>query len=399
MSSTTIRNIAAQAFVNTPVTVSLSGLIKADATVEVKAGDATAFRQNVTYMPPLDFIGQSVVECDSSDGSKVMITISVVPKPAGSLPTYQKIRTQTRETTMAGLEVEDRFWKIVDDSGPIEGPAAAFVPLKIHKITCLGFEEGHEPEKTLLNDKEFFASYNGIGSWIQYDLGQLCDISETSITWKSQGNFVLNISADKKSFFKVYEGHGIAISRLIFNKVQGILLKITSQSDIMEIYHIEVKGAPITPKPTQTGAQAVLERSSQIVEPGQLVIMDGSQSKGDIIRYVWDGLGVQIFNSDKAISSFVAPDVEEPTTFQFSLTIVDRNGQYSKAESLVYVKPPLVKKVGPETWLDGKPLGIYAKLDKLYKENPCCMTPEEAEKKGILPPRKRKSSSSTQNHS
>lgn len=73
MSSTTIRNIAAQASVNTPVTISLSGLVKPDATVEVKAGDATVFKQNITYMPPLDFVGQAVVECDSSDGNKVKI--------------------------------------------------------------------------------------------------------------------------------------------------------------------------------------------------------------------------------------------------------------------------------------------------------------------------------------
>lgn len=354
MSSTTIRNIAAQASVNTPVTISLSGLVKPDATVEVKAGDATVFKQNVTYMPPLDFVGIAIVQCDASDGNKVEITINVVPKPSNLQPEEIPRRIQIRSTTMAGDPVEDRYWTIDSDTGRIEGPAAAYVPLRIHKITGAAYEEGYEPEKTIApwvggyNETQYFAGITG--SWIQLDLGQLCDISEVSITWKSQGNFILNISTDKKSFFKAYEGRGIGISRLILANVQGILLKIVSQSDIMEIYHIEVKGAPITPKPTQTGAQAILARSSQIVEPGQLVTMDGSQSKGDIIRYVWDSQGqVRLFNSDKAISSFVAPDVLLPTTLQFSLTIVDRNGQYSKAESLVYVK---VDYPGPH-WKDG----------------------------------------------
>lgn len=355
MSSTTIRNIAAQASVNTPVTISLSGLVKPDATVEVKAGDATAFKQNVTYMPPLDFVGIAIVQCDASDGNKVEITINVVPKPSNLQPEEIPRRIQIRSTTMAGDPVEDRYWTIDSDTGRIEGPAAAYVPLRIHKITGAAYEEGYEPENVLSDDKKYFAGITG--SWIQLDLGQLCDISEVSITWKSQGNFILNISTDKKSFFKAYEGRGIGISRLILANVQGILLKIVSQSDIMEIYHIEVKGAPITPKPTQTGAQAILERSSQIVEPGQLVTMDGSQSKGDIIRYVWDGQGqVRLFNNDKAISSFVAPDVEEATTFQFSLTIVDRNGQYSKAESLVYVKPKLTHaSLGSDCALAGCP--------------------------------------------
>ena len=70
--------------------------------------------------------------------------------------------------------------------------------------------------------------------------------------------------------------------------------------------------------------------------------MDGSQSRGDITKYVWDqntSPTVLLFNADTAICSFVAPEVEKPTTLAFTLTIVDRNGQYSKADSLVHVKP------------------------------------------------------------
>lgn len=352
--STVVLNVAAQTYSGSPVTISLSGLIKPDATVEVKAGNATAYKQNVTFMPPLDFTGQAVVECEASDGNKVVITIGVVPKPSGLAPEAKPVRVQTRITTMPGDPVEERFWEVTSDSGKLEGPAAAYVPLKITKVTALGFEEGHEPEQTITdwNVGDHYFQAIGAGSWIQYDLGQVCDVSEISIAWKSQGNFQLAISVDRKNLVKVYEGRGVGISKITLFKVQAVIIKIISQADIMEIYHVDVKGAPITPKPTQTGAQAVLQRSSQIIEPGQLVIMDGSQSRGDIVRYVWDQSStptVSIFNANTSIASFVAPEVERPTTLQFSLTIVDRNGQYSKAESLIHVK---VDYPGPH-WKDG----------------------------------------------
>lgn len=370
MSSTVVFNVSATTFVNQPVTVSLSGLIKPDATVTVVAGDnqATAFKQNVTFMPPLDFVGTSIINCDASDGNKIVISVLVIPKPSGAEPAEAKVRTQIRTTTMAGDPVEDRFWTITEDTGKIEGPMASYVPLKISKVKALGYEEEHPPEEVLVDSNSFFVC-NGIGSWIELDLGQLYNISEINIRWRSSSSFSLAISKDKKTFSNIYQGRGIGISSI---KMPGsdsiILFKITSMDNNMEIFYISVKGSPITPKPTATGAQAVLIHNSQIVSPGQLVTMDGSLSRGDITRYVWDHSSdpvVTLFNEKTPIASFIAPEVEEATTLQFTLTVVDRNGQYSKAESLIHIEATKKEK---EKEKEKPPL---QKLDDV-KENPCC---------------------------
>lgn len=371
---------------NESVVISLSGLIKSDATVEVVAGNATAFKQNVTFIPPSSFVGASVVECDVSDGNKVIITVGVLAKPVSSKLQEQKIRTQTRETTMAGLEVEDRHWKIVDDSGPIEGPSASFVPLKIAKVTALSFVEEHPPEE-VLTDSGYFSTV-GVGSFIELDLGTIYNVAEIDIDWRGSSSFSLDISSDRKSYHNIFQGKGFGLSNVKMAKGTAVLIKITTMTETMEIYHISVKGSPMTPKATSTGAQAILKHSSQIVEPGQLVTIDGSDSRGDITRYVWDQSTspvVQLFNDKTAVCSFVAPEVVRSTTLQISLTVVDRNGQYSKAESLIYIEGKPRFPVGNPSW-DVKPDSDLSKLDKFYKENPCCRTPDDIPEMILLSP-------------
>ena len=155
-------------------------------------------------------------------------------------------------------------------------------------------------------------------------------------------SFSLAISTDRKNLTNVYQGRGVGVTNIKMPNASAVLIKITSMSDFMAITNVVIKGSPSTPKATATGAQAVLHHSSIVTEPGDLVVMDGTDSRGDIIRYVWDQNSsptVQLFNDKTAVCSFVAPDVEAPTTLQYSLTIVDRNGQYSKADILVHVKP------------------------------------------------------------
>lgn len=344
--STVILNIAATTTVNTPVTISLSGLIKPDASCEVITGTATAIRQNIMYVPASDFQGSDLVEVQCSDGNKVAITVAVVENKA-TKKQEQQIRTQTRQTSMAGRWPEDRFWTVTEDTGPIEGPSAAFVPLRIEKVTAMTFIEGHPPEHTIDGDPFTYYSTEGAGSWIQFDLGHLCNISEVDISWAQTGTFSLAISTDRKNMVNVYQGRGVGKTNIKMPNASAQLVKITSMSDFMEISDIVIKGSPSTPKPTATGAQAVLRHSSIVTEPGDLVIMDGTDSRGDIIRYVWDQNSsptVQLFNDKTAVCSFVAPDVESPTTLQYSFTIVDRNGQYSKADILVHIKPKIEEK-------------------------------------------------------
>ena len=246
MTSTVVLNVSATTYQNTPVTVSLSGLIKPDAVVKVLSGTASVIRQNILYQPPYNFKGNDQVECEISDGNKILIAIAVIAKPV-SIEEKPQVRVQTRETSTPG-DPEDKYWTITKDTGPLEGAAPSPVPLRIHNITALNSIEDHPPENAIDGSKTTWFSAEGAGSWIQLDLGQICNVSELLITWDTSTDFSLAVSIDRKTMNTVYQGRSQPVTSIKMPKATAQLLKITALGNFMGISDITVMGSPITPK-------------------------------------------------------------------------------------------------------------------------------------------------------
>lgn len=70
--------------------------------------------------------------------------------------------------------------------------------------------DGNVPQNTIDNNLSTRWSNNGVGSWIQYDLGQDKTVCDVKIAWykgnERQSNFAVSVSTDGKSYKDVYSG-------------------------------------------------------------------------------------------------------------------------------------------------------------------------------------------------
>ncbi len=82
-------------------------------------------------------------------------------------------------------------------------------------------------------------------------------------------------------------------------------------------------------EPLSTNVKAIANTEPEIVESRTEIILDGSDSVGDNLRYNWDkisGPKVNIQESNNEIAKVIAPDVNKDKELVFELTVVDSNG-------------------------------------------------------------------------
>ncbi len=97
----------------------------------------------------------------------------------------------------------------------------------------------------------------------------------------------------------------------------------------------------------------------QTVASGDIVTLDGANSRGDIRSYSWAQTGgptVALTNADKARATFVAPRVTSATGLTFQLTVVDRAQRADTGTTSVTVQPPVTVALARATELLAGPL-------------------------------------------
>lgn len=264
-------------------------------------------------------------------------------------------RTQTRTTQTPGDPVPDQFWTITSDTGAIPGPSPVPGVLPIASVTAVGSDAQYPPQNAIDGNLATGWRHNGANSWIQVDLGQICNITEVDIAWykgdKRINNFAIDFSTDAKSFRNVFTGQSTGTTAQLepheIANLPAKLIKITvngnndpnvSNQQYAHIQEIAIKGAPASPSPTPTGVQAVITAPSQTAAPNATVTLDGSNSKGDITAYQWtqtSGTSVNILNATQKTATFIAPGITGPLIF--ALRVTDKSGQTSTANAIVQV--------------------------------------------------------------
>lgn len=264
-------------------------------------------------------------------------------------------RKQTRHTLTAGDPVPDQFWTIDSDTGPIPGPSPVPGILPISAVTAIGSDPSFPASNAIDGDLSTGWRNNGGGSWIQIDLGQVCNITKVSIAWykgdKRKNNFAIDFSADAKSFRNVFTGQSTGTTAQLEDypiaNLAAKLIKITvngntdpkpSNQQYAHIQEIQATGEPGTPIPTPTGVQAVITAPSQTAQEGMNVVLDGSNSKGDITAFMWSqttGTAVTLLNATTKTATFTAPSTVG--SLGFTLRVTDKAGSTSSANALVQV--------------------------------------------------------------
>lgn len=269
-------------------------------------------------------------------------------------------RTQTRQTQTPGDPVPDSFWTITADTGPIPGPSPIPGILPIANVTAIGSDASYPQQNAIDGNLSTGWRHNGVPAWIQVDLGQICNITEVDIAWfhgdKRINTFAIDFSTDAKSFRNVFTGQSSGntaqFDPTTIANLPAKLIKITvngnndpnpSNQQYAHIQEIQIKGEPAAPNPTPTGVQAIVTAPSQTAAPGATVILDGSNSKGDITAYQWtqtSGTAVTLMNATTKTTMFTAPGVTGP--LGFALRVTDKSGQTSTANAIVQIatSPP-----------------------------------------------------------
>jgi hypothetical protein len=144
--------------------------------------------------------------------------------------------------------------------------AGECVGLAVTNVTANG-NDGNVPSNTIDNNLSTRWSNNGIGSWIQFDLGQKKMVCSLDIAWYKgdtrTNNFVISVSADGSSFTNVYSGKnsGTTLSqeRVDFADREARYVKITvngnSDNSWASITETDISGYNLdstTPTPTPT---------------------------------------------------------------------------------------------------------------------------------------------------
>ncbi len=101
-------------------------------------------------------------------------------------------RVQTRQTEQPGDPVEDQYWKIISDTGPIAGVTGE---IKIVAVTASG-NDGNVETNVIDNDPNTRWSCLGIGSWIKLKLERLATVKQIDFQWYNDPARSYNITAD-----------------------------------------------------------------------------------------------------------------------------------------------------------------------------------------------------------
>ena len=80
----------------------------------------------------------------------------------------------------------------------------------------------------------------------------------------------------------------------------------------------------------------------QAVASGSQVMLDGSDSEGNVDSYSWAQTGgptVALRNAGSAVATFIAPNVASAVTLSFRLTVVNETNQADTDSTSVIVQP------------------------------------------------------------
>ncbi|WP_207555785.1 PKD domain-containing protein [Intrasporangium flavum] len=108
---------------------------------------------------------------------------------------------------------------------------------------------------------------------------------------------------------------------------------------------VTVSGAATDPIPVRAQADP-----DQTVQPGQLVTLDGSSSRGTILSYAWESPGgISLTSPEASLTTFTAPSA--PGDYELTLTVTGPGGTSDRATVKVTVTEPVVAVVasaGPD---------------------------------------------------
>ena len=106
--------------------------------------------------------------------------------------------------------------------------------------------------------------------------------------------------------------------------VYSVGLTVTDENDFSRSI---IKADYITVNPAPPVADA---GPDQNVNENVEVTLDGSSSTdpdGEITDYLWTVVGISITNASSSVASFTAPEVDSDTSYVFTLTVIDNDGQ------------------------------------------------------------------------
>jgi hypothetical protein len=137
--------------------------------------------------------------------------------------------------------------------------------LPISTVKANGFQSGNPPQNAIDNNLNTRWSQEGIGSWIQLDLGIQKLICSVDIAWylgnQRQNNFVISVSSDGTTFNNIFtgtsSGNTLSPENYDFSDVNARYVKITvngnTQNQWASITENDVYGPDPSPPPEICG--------------------------------------------------------------------------------------------------------------------------------------------------
>jgi hypothetical protein len=114
-----------------------------------------------------------------------------------------------------------------------------------------------------------------------------------------------------------------------------VTVTVTSAAGGAVTLPVTVTGPATDPIPVRAQAGP-----DQTVQPGQVVTLDGSTSRGTILSYAWESPeGISLTSPNSAVASFTAPDA--PGDYELALVVTGPGGTSDRATATVTVTPPV----------------------------------------------------------
>jgi hypothetical protein len=155
-----------------------------------------------------------------------------------------------------------------DPTGLAAGSLTTGCPsLSIAAVSALGSQSPNVPANVLDNNASTRWSDEGLGAWIQLDVGTTHKICAVSVAWylgnARTSTFQILVSADGTTFTQVFSGHSsgktLAMEEYDFTAVDARFVRIVvngnSQNDWASIVEARVYGTSTSCKPTTCAAQ------------------------------------------------------------------------------------------------------------------------------------------------
>ncbi len=122
-----------------------------------------------------------------------------------------------------------------------------------------------------------------------------------------------------------------------------LMLTVTDENTITHSQTVVIHMEPA--KAENQAPNALISVSNLSPESGSLVTLDGAASNdpdGSITQYEWhqlNGIAISLGNNDQVATSFIAPEVTEPTIVTIQLSVVDDAETSSQASVQIQVMP------------------------------------------------------------